>query len=98
MWEWPLTQATGGHGPSNLAADLPGIGLWLEPRLILEEQLTSTARLVTRFAQNSSRPVPAEARRLVSLYEKALHLDENGLLYADSPRKTLWDYLQFWRR
>jgi tetratricopeptide (TPR) repeat protein len=63
-----------GRQLKNLAADLPGRGIWVDEQAIFEEKVESAARLVVQSAQTyeKSSTMPAEAANLARLYSKVL--------------------------
>jgi tetratricopeptide (TPR) repeat protein len=65
-----------GQEPENLVDDLPGRGIWLDDRNIVEEPLDSAAELVIRsvrkYAKQST--IPENASRLAKLYAKTRSL------------------------
>lgn len=60
-------------GPELHFADLPGVGVWIEPKNLVEERIQSAAKLIEHaIAQCPDREkVTAGVRELCSLYQKA---------------------------
>lgn len=58
----------------NLAADLPGRGIWIHGGSIQEERLDSASLLVQKAAQQYGKqaPIATDAARLIKLYAKAM--------------------------
>jgi tetratricopeptide (TPR) repeat protein len=69
-----ISSELGGRELKNLAADLPGKGIWVEEQCIIEEKLDSAARLVLRSVEvyEKESVMPAEAANLARLYAKVL--------------------------
>jgi tetratricopeptide (TPR) repeat protein len=69
-----ISAELGGRELENLAADLPGKGIWVEEECIIEEKLDSAARLVLRSveAYEKESTMPAEAAGLARLYARVL--------------------------